>query len=308
LSQQGGQAWNRTITILARNLETASLFSLLEATRTSNQTTIDLGLRKRGAGLAPLYSIDLNVLFDVIKSEHRPRSRTAERLIAAALAHQIRLAVAREFVNELERATKGIDVDPILKLARQLPRLPATDGAETDRLTALIHKIVFVETNSAKAGSVQASSDARHLAEAALARASGYVTSDSQILSVRDRLLIEIGIDVASLDEFADFVVGGDRTYQPVAAKRYRLHGSTRNGERYQKIFGGSQRIVIGNCGILLCAAPFKSLEGSDCGGSGRDRGRQRIHDAAQYRFTSSRSVAREARSRRWPDICRPSS
>ena len=203
LSQQGGQARKRTIILRARDLETESFFSVLEPPQAASQTAIDLGLRQRSASQAPLYAIDLNVLFDVVKGASRPRSPVAGQLIGAALAHQIRLAVAPEFVTELERETRGEDIDPILKLARQLPRLPATDRNETDRLATLVHNIVFVATNSSSAGSVQALSDARHLAQAALARASGYVTSDGQLLDAREELLRQIGIDVASLDEFA---------------------------------------------------------------------------------------------------------
>jgi hypothetical protein len=206
LSQAGGQARNRKIILRTRDLETESLFSILEPPRAASQSVIDLGLRKRSAGQAPLYAIDLNVLFDILRDRTRPRAPIAERLIGAALAHQIRLAVAPEFVVELERETKGEDIDPVLKLARQLPRLPSVDRKESDRITALVHNIAFVEARSVKAGTPQALSDARHLAEAALARASGYVTSDGQLLTVREKLLQEIGIDVASLEEFAELL------------------------------------------------------------------------------------------------------
>ncbi|HWA88556.1 MAG TPA: GNAT family N-acetyltransferase [Rhizomicrobium sp.] len=201
-ARRGGQARNRTIILRARDLANESLFSVLEPSPATSQTAIDLGLRLRGASPAPLYAIDLNVLFDVVKGRNRPRSAVAERLIAAALGHQIRLAVAPEFVTELERTTKGGTVDPILALARQLPRLPAFDRTETERLAELVHAIVFVEPGVGEAGSPQALSDARHLAQAALARASGYVTSDGRMLEARDRLLRQIGIDVASLEEF----------------------------------------------------------------------------------------------------------
>jgi ribosomal protein S18 acetylase RimI-like enzyme len=207
-SHPGGQARNRTIILRARDLATENLFSVLEPSTGISQGAVDLGLRTRSASQAPLYTIDLNVLFDVIKSRNRPRSPIAERLIAAALAHQIRLTVAPEFVVELERETKGEDVDPILKLARQLPRLPAIDPAETDRLASLIHSIVFATPGSPDAGNPQALSDARHLAQAALARASGYVTSDRRILAARGHLLQQIGIDVASLDEFSALLPG----------------------------------------------------------------------------------------------------
>lgn len=202
-SRPGGLTRNRTIVLRARDLATESLFSALESTSSTVKNAIDLGLRKRSASQAPLYAIDLNVLFDFIKSKARPRSQVAERLIGAALAHQIRLVVAPEFIVELERKTKGEDIDPILRLARQLPRLPTIDPVETERLTALIHEIVFVQPNSPGANSPQALSDARHLSQAAIARASGYVTSDGQLLAAREQLLQQIGIDVATLDEFA---------------------------------------------------------------------------------------------------------
>jgi GNAT superfamily N-acetyltransferase/predicted nucleic acid-binding protein len=202
-SEPGGQARNRTIIIRARDLETASLFSLLEPSAAISRSAVDLGLRLRSARQAPLYAIDLNVLFDVIKNSGRARAETAERVIGAALAHQIRLAVAPEFIVELERTTNDATADPILKLARQLPRLPAADRAETDRLSGIVYAIVFGASGAVGAAHSRAVSDARHLAQAALARASGYVTSDGRMLEARDELLQQIGIDVASLDEFA---------------------------------------------------------------------------------------------------------
>jgi GNAT superfamily N-acetyltransferase len=202
LSQPGGQTRQRTIILRARDLETESFFSILEPQGAASQATLDLGLRQRSASQAPLFAIDLNVLFDAVKGA-RTRSPLADRLIGAALKHQIRLAVAPEFVVELERTSKGNAVDPILNLARQLPRLSVANGTETDRLASLVHDIVFVAPDSTKAGSVQALSDARHLAQAALARASGYVTSDGDMLAAREKLLQQIGIDVADLDEFA---------------------------------------------------------------------------------------------------------
>lgn len=202
-SHPGGQARNRTIVLRARDLDTASLFSVLEPRLSASATAADLGLRLRGAGQAPLYAIDLNVLFDVVKDKGRPRAAAAERVIGAALAHQVRLVVAPEFVVELERTTTAGAVDPVMKLARQLPRLPHIDRSEADRISALVHGIVFAGASSSEAQSVRAQSDARHLAQAALARASGYVTSDGRILAARALLLQQIGIDVASLDEFA---------------------------------------------------------------------------------------------------------
>jgi hypothetical protein len=144
--------------------------------------------------------IDLNVLFDLVRD--RTRSALANKLFGAALAHQIRLAVAPEFLVELERTTTGEADDPILKLARRLPRLPAADQRETERLSGIVHNLIFSGRNPCGSVNQQARSDARHIAQAALARASGYVTSDGRLLGSREHLLQQVGIDVASLDEF----------------------------------------------------------------------------------------------------------
>jgi ribosomal protein S18 acetylase RimI-like enzyme/predicted nucleic acid-binding protein len=201
-TKPGGLARGRTIILRARDLETENLFSVLEPSPDASTSVIDLGLRLRGAGPAPLYAVDLNVLFDVVKDRRQPRSDAARRLIAAALAHQIRLAVAPEFIIELERTTREANADPVLQLAKQLPRLPIVDHGQVQPLANTIHTIVFVESRSPQVHTPQALSDARHLAEAALAGASGYVTSDGHMLAARDALLRQIGIDVASLEEF----------------------------------------------------------------------------------------------------------
>ena len=207
-SRQGGKTRNRQIILRARNLQTPSLFSMLEPSSLLTGTAVDLGLRHRGAGHAPLYAIDLNVLFDITKQPPRPRAILAERLITAALAHQVRLAVAPEFIVELRRQAHGQTVDPILRLALQLPRLPASDQENTERMTAELHQLIFEGSGSADAGTPQAWSDARHLAEAALANAIAYVTSDGTILAARQEILQSVGIDVCSLEEFAEILPG----------------------------------------------------------------------------------------------------
>jgi ribosomal protein S18 acetylase RimI-like enzyme len=198
--RDGGQARQRTIVLRSRELDTANFFTLMAPPAVSEQGTTNLGLRPRSAFEAPLYVIDLNVLFDLTKQ--RARSAIANRLFGAGLAHQVRLAVAPEFIVELERTSKDTSSDITLKLAQQLPRLPAFPKVEVDPLAAAIHKAVFIDTSHPQAGSRQALSDARHLAEAALIRASGYITSDGALLDARDALLTLIGVDIAGLEEF----------------------------------------------------------------------------------------------------------
>jgi len=193
-SKQGGAARGRTIILHVRDLETESFLSELEGT---TETASDLGLRRRAANLAPLYAIDLNVLLDLVRK--RERTELANRLFAAALSHQIRMAVAPEFLVELQRNTTAAQTDPLLNLALQLPRLPKLSGEDVSALADKTFTIAF--PSGAKTD--QSVSDSRHLAQAALARAAGYITSDKAMLDCRDRLLKEIGIDVVNLNEFA---------------------------------------------------------------------------------------------------------
>jgi ribosomal protein S18 acetylase RimI-like enzyme/predicted nucleic acid-binding protein len=199
-SRPGGAARGREIVLRVRDLDTPSLFS---GDHTVGES--DLALRLRvPAALGSLYALDLNVLFDLVRA--RPREADAARLFGAAFAHQFRLAVASEFVAELERSTHQAANDVILKFAKQLPQLPPAEDATLQKLTGVVHDLVFVETNSPQAHSKQAMSDATHLAHASLAHATGYVTSDGALLSAQVPLLRKIGIDVLSLSEFVDLL------------------------------------------------------------------------------------------------------
>ena len=218
-SRKGGRVRKRQITIRVRDLQTPSLLSILEPTSSVSRGLVDLGLRHRGAGHAPLYAIDLNVLFDVTKQPPRPRAPFAEKLIAAALSHKVRLVIAPEFIAELKRQSEGREVDPILRLALQLPRLPVVDMEDAERTTKLLHHLIFEKPGLDSAGTPQAQSDARHLAEAALANATAYVTSDGSVLSARQEILQAIGIDVCSLDEFGGLLPGDFSSLSPTYVK-----------------------------------------------------------------------------------------
>lgn len=202
----GGQARNRTIVVRVRDLETPNLLSELQPTKGDETTPFTLKLRERD-GLAPLHAIDLNVLFDLTKGTRAPdRAEAASRLFGAALNHSIRLVVAREFVAELTRTTSGLASDPLLPLARSLPRLPHIIEEEVAELASDIHQMVFVARGQSGAGKPQAISDARHLAEAALAGAASYITSDEKLLLAREELLWRLKIDVVSLNEAAQLL------------------------------------------------------------------------------------------------------
>ena len=193
--QAGGISRNRQIALHVRELNTDTLFTQ-EANHSNN---IDLGIRERSARETPFFALDLNVYFDLARD--RSQSNSARRLFGAALAHEVRLLVADEFVAELRRTSYQPSEDPVLQLALRLPRIPKADAGQLASLQEQMYKLIFVEGNAPGAGSSQALSDAGHLAHAALARSSAFVTRDQAILDMREELLHRFGIDVLTVDE-----------------------------------------------------------------------------------------------------------
>lgn len=254
-TKAGGKARNRKIILRVRDLDTDSLFSILEP----KSSEADLGLRSRSVGRAPLFVIDLNVLFDVTKAPSRPRADIAEQLMGAALGHRLRLAISPEFLTELKRTSKATGDDPILSLAKQLPRLPDPDESKIQPLAAKVHRIVFEAVDSKQAGSAQAKSDARHLALAALSRASGFITSDGAMLDAQQELFTQIGIDVVSLADAAELL----EIHPPLTASLH-LEGtdckiSAATPDEVRKYMVGNQVPE----GISVEFAPVDALDGA---------------------------------------------
>ena len=90
-----------------------------------------------------------------------------------------------------------------MQLALRLPRMPEVDQNKLEKLRGQMHELIFIQSKAPGAGSPQpqALSDAGHLAHAALARASAFVTRDNAILNSRTELLNRFGIDVLSVEE-----------------------------------------------------------------------------------------------------------
>lgn len=193
LERAGGKTRGRKIIVHSRQLETDNLFTLA-----------DLGTRRRAPGEVPVFAFDLNVYFDLVRQ--RDQSDDARRLFGEALGHTIRLAVADEFVAELRRTSNTASADPVLQMALQLPRLPKPDPSVFEQMTARIYEIVFVKRNAKGVGTDQAKSDAKHLAQATISRASAFITRDGPILNARHELLTEFGIDIATVEEVLDLL------------------------------------------------------------------------------------------------------
>lgn len=197
----GGVARGRQIVIHSRELETDNLFTLASA---QNRHPIDISSRRLNPSDTPVFAFDLNVYFDLVRQ--RDQSANARRLFGEALGHTIRLAVADEFVAELRKTSNGASADPVLQMALQLPRLPKPDVAALDTFASRIHDIVFVKTGHKDAGSANAKSDAKHVAHAALSKASAFVTRDGPILNARQELFASFGIDIATVEEVLDLL------------------------------------------------------------------------------------------------------
>lgn len=211
----GGAARGRTIVIHSRPLETDNLFSLGSA---QSSQSIDMGARRCNPGETPVFAFDLNVYFDLVRE--RAQSENARRLFGEALGHTLRLAVADEFITELRKTSKNVSADPVLQMALQMPRLPKPDVSELNMLAARIHDIVFVETGHKDAGSENAKADAKHVAHAALSKATAFVTRDGPILNARQKLLASFGIDIATVEEVLDLLPPLERPATAAATLR----------------------------------------------------------------------------------------
>lgn len=190
-SRKGGETRGRTILTHVKELDTDDLFSVYEE-RDFLVSQIH-GLASRGDAK---FALDINVYFDLAK--RRDFATQAEELVRSALAGTIKVAVADEFVKELRKNARANQADPVLNMALCLPKLPRVDAEELSRLQAKLHDLVFAELDDPTR---QSWSDCAHLAHAALARSTAFVTRDSALLAASPLVLHEIGLEIVSPQE-----------------------------------------------------------------------------------------------------------
>lgn len=113
-TEPGGKTKNRTILVLAHELDTPQLF------RSSGISGDNiLGLLSASSSEIPLYLLDLNVLFDI-----GPRRKRREGVISVFRAERIgacRLAISSEISKELTRTANDRKTDPMLEFANIFP-------------------------------------------------------------------------------------------------------------------------------------------------------------------------------------------
>lgn len=197
-TRPGGRTRGRTINVRVRELSTPSLLDFANASSSSlGSLTIDTP----SAGRAPLYVLDLNVIFDVTKQ--RVRGPAASRVMATAFENDVRLAITAELVKELERHSKPGNSDPVLELAKALPRLPLPPRSIADAHMAELAPIVFPDRARDGNLTVQDRSDLMHLVAAIHECAAGFVTSEKAILRAAKPLHSRYALDVVSPEAFS---------------------------------------------------------------------------------------------------------
>ncbi len=189
----GGRTRNRVLLVRVRQLDTPSLFDFASYTDIG-KPIIRLELPK--AGPAPLYLLDVNVLFDVIK---RPERRIeAQNVFSAALENSVRLAVSSEFLIELERNTESYGEDPILKLAHAFPIVPKPSSNSIKEHFNEIARLIFPSRHKSGKLTIRDKSDVTHIVTAIIENVAGFITSEKAILKKSVEIRERYSIDIAS--------------------------------------------------------------------------------------------------------------
>lgn len=183
----GGKARGRKINVRIMELNTPSLFKMMDFIPTIPLTTIqDLHFRPRPISKSPTYVLDLNVFFDIVRD--RVHRKNASLLIQAGLNHQIRVRVTPEFTKELRKHTKAGQPDPILEFATEIPALPRIEATELDHLLPELQRIIFPFRSLTSKHADKSQSDLVHLAYCIHHRATGFVTREKAILKASVKL------------------------------------------------------------------------------------------------------------------------
>lgn len=202
----GGASRNRMIVVRVHELDTPQLFA-----SSGISAANPLGLDAVEGAAKPLYLLDLNVLFDL--GPRRPRHELAMSVFRAERMQSCSLAVSSEIETELIRTADHGKTDPMLSLARTLPKFSRPPDDEWARLSPLLAALVFPERHALDALSVNDRSDLMHLVTAIHHGLPGLITSDGRILDRAPELRKQFGVDAISPELFQ---VEPDHTASPV--------------------------------------------------------------------------------------------
>lgn len=216
-TQQGGKARKREIVVRERLLGSPNLLSALGASAQPK-------LNPQSDRSSNLWVIDINVLFDLVKSG-RAQYAMAAGIFAAALDGRARVAVTSEFANELDRNSTSEELDPLLELAKALPKLRISAREQLRPLTDEFHQSIFEIGKPSQANTPQALSDCLHMAECVAGNASAFVTSDGILLRNRRLIREKWGLEVVAVEDFHDALSSLvlQENFQPIRGDGFRI-------------------------------------------------------------------------------------
>jgi GNAT superfamily N-acetyltransferase/predicted nucleic acid-binding protein len=212
----GGLSRKRMTNLRVMQLNTRTLFSPIA------DYAHDLGLVDRLAIREPVFVIDLNVFWDVVRQ--RPRSSYAGQVVAAAFHQLVHVVVTSEFVKELGRTSRPDSTDPALEFAMQLPVLSEPDSVKLALLVEDLSRIVFPDQVRGGALSVQDRSDLVHLAIAIHHSANAFVTGENAMLQASGIIYDRYGVEVLHVEKLADAL---KKAQGPIPTFRARLSSDT---------------------------------------------------------------------------------
>lgn len=216
-TQQGGKARKREIIVRERLLGSPNLLSALGASAQPK-------LSPQSDRSSNLWVIDINVLFDLVKSK-RAQYEMAAGVFGAALDGRARVAVTSEFANELDRNSTSEELDPLLELAKALPKLRISAREQLRPLADEFHQSIFEIGKPSQANTPQALSDCLHMAECVAGNASAFVTSDGILLRNRRLIREKWGLEVVAVEDFHDALSSLvlKENFQPIRGDGFRI-------------------------------------------------------------------------------------
>lgn len=197
----GGRSRNRRINIRERLLQTTDLLSPVSVRGVSEIN----GVEFNSVANAFTYALDLNFLLDAL-SRRGPEHDDATTLIAATLRHAIRLYVTPEAKIEILRNADPAKPDPLREFAASLPELPILPTSALQAMVDRLRPHVFPKRTSHGQLKPRELSDLRHLAYCAEHRIGTFVTRDEEMLSARDDLRRDFGLDIVAPSDIVDDV------------------------------------------------------------------------------------------------------
>lgn len=187
----GGARRARTILAMCHELSSPQLFA---SSGISSENP--LGLDAVAGSDAPLFLLDLNVLFDL--GPRRERNEDILNLFRAERMGACQFVISTEIRAELTRSAAVGRTDPMLDYARIFPAYGVPSDEEWQVLKEQLAALVFPARASGSTLSPQETSDLRHLATAVHHHMSGFITSDGAILAAATSLREQFGVHVVS--------------------------------------------------------------------------------------------------------------